>query len=198
MKRSVLVLVVLAVSMVATALQATAAGKPHIEDPLNDANFINDQGTGDGAGQVTPADGGSVSDILGVTFSNDKKNLYIDISTEAAPPAITGIGYRVRTNPDDGGTHCLVFEAFHPGANNVLTAARGSFTDTCEGGDPVEIEVLGTRLVIPRKAHPAFGKGGKLTAPQAQSFLYSGEYGAGVAGPYPDTTQVGTDFAFKK
>lgn len=198
MKRSVLVLVVLAISMVATALQATAASKAHIEDPLNDANFINDQGTGDGGGQATPADAGSVSDILAVTFSNDKKNLYIDIETEAAPPATTGIGYRVRVNPDDGGSYCLIFEAYHPGANNVLTAARGSFTDACEGGDPVEFEVMGGRLVIPRKLHPAFGKGGKLTAPQAQSFLYTGDYGSGVAGPYPDTTEVGTDFAFKK
>lgn len=198
MKRSVLVLVVLAVSLIATALQATAAVKPHIEDALNDANFLNDQGTGDGAGTVTPADGGSVSDILSVTFSNDKKNLYIDIETEAAPPALSGIGYRVRVNPDDSGAHCLEFEAFHPGGNNALTQARGHLVDTCEGGDPIEIEVMGTRLVIPRSAHPSFGKGGKLTAPQAQSFLFSGDYGAGLEGPYPDTTEVGTDFTFKK
>ena len=198
MKRSVLVLIVLAISLIATALQATAGSAPNIEDPLNDANFLNDQGNGDGAGTVTPADGGSVSDILAVTFSNDKKNLYIDVETEAAPPAISGIGYRVRTNPDDSGTHCLVFEAYHPGANNTLTSPVGWFWDACEGTDPVEIEVLGTRWVIDRKAHKGFGKNAILTAPQAQSYLYSGDGTNGMKGPYPDTTEVGTDFKFKK
>ena len=198
MKRPILILIALAVVVAVTALQAGAATKPHIEDPLNDANFINDQGTGEGGGTVTPADAATVSDLLAVTFSNDKKKLYIDIETEAAPPAISGIGYRVRVNPGDDGTHCLLFEVFHPGANNALTAPRAHFVDACEGTDPAEIEVLGTRLVIDRKLHKAFGKGGKLTAPQAQAFLFSGDYGAGVMGPYPDVTEVGTDFKFKK
>lgn len=198
MKRAVLISLALAVALAGTALQAAAAPKPHIEDPLNDANFINDQGTGEGTGTVTPADAATVSDLLAVTFSNDKKNLYIDIETEAAPPAISGIGYRVRVNPDDAGTHCLLFEVFHPGANNTLTTPKAHLVDACEGSDPVEIEVLGTRLVVDRKLHDAFAKGSKLTAPQAQSFLYSGEYGAGVMGPYPDVTEVGTDFKFKK
>jgi hypothetical protein len=182
-----------------TSLQATAATpKPHIEDPLGDANFVNDQGTGDGSfGDQTAADAGTVSDLTAVTFTNDAKNLYVNIQTEAAPPALTGIGYRVRVNPDGaGGAHCLFFEAFYSGANNTVTTAQAHLRDACAGGDPILVEALGTTLVIPRSANEAFGKGAKLTSPQAQSFLYSGTYPTGVAGPMADTTKVGSDFTF--
>ena len=199
MKRSISVAAAtLALALSATALQA--APKPQITDPLGDANFVNDQGTGDGSmGDVNPADAGTVSDLTGVTFSNNAKSLLVNIQTEAAPPATTGIGYRVRVNPDGaGGSYCLFFEAFFPGANNALESATAQFRDACEGGDPVEVPVLGTTLTIPRKLSKAFAKGAKLTAPQAQSFLYTGNADAGVAGPMADTTKVGTDFAFKK
>lgn len=202
MKRTGSIVVALgaALALVATALQATAAPKPHIEDPLQDANFINDQGTGDGSfGDFNAADAGTVSDITAVTFSNDAKNLYVQIETEAAPPAATGIGFRVRVNPTDGpGSQCIRIEAYHPGANNALTQAVGFLRDTCEGADPVPIKVLGAQLVIPRKANKAFGKGAKLTMPQAQSFFYTGtDSGSGLMYPVIDTTKVGTDFTFK-
>jgi hypothetical protein len=195
--------VTLAAACVAAALSAgslQAAPKPNITDPLGDANFVNDQGTGDGSvGDQTAADAGTVSDITAVTFSNDKKNLYVAIETEAAPPATTGIGYRVRVNPDATGTHCILFEAFFPGANNVLTAGEAQVRNACAGGDPVKVDVLGTTLIVPRKVDKAFKKGGKLKSPQAQAFLYSGtSYPAGVAGPMADTTKVGKDFKFKK
>ena len=202
MKRltSISAIVGLTAALLAASLQASAAPKPQITDPLGDANFVNDQGTGDGStGDVNPADAGTVSDLTGITFSNDAKNLLVNIATEAAPPATTGIGYRVRVNPDGaGGTYCLFFEAFFPGANNALTTPKAHFRDACEGGEATEVEVLGTQLVIPRKLSKAFAKGAKLTAPQAQSFLYSGDYPTGVVGPFADTTKVGTDFAFKK
>jgi hypothetical protein len=185
-----------AVALAATGLQASAAGKKVIEDPLGDANFVNDQGTGDGSvGDFNQADAGTVSDITGVTISNDAKNLTITVETEAAPPATTGIGYKVRANPGGtGGTHCLSFEAYHPGANNVLTSPVGHFTDTCAGGGPVEFDVLGNTWIVPRKVSKALGKGKKLTGLQAQAFLYSGTYPQGVAGPVADTTKVGTDY----
>ena len=41
-------------------------------------------------------------------------------------------------------------------------------------------------------------KGGKLIAPQAQAFLYTGAEAGGATYPVADTTKVGTDFAFKK
>lgn len=188
----------LVLALTGTALQATAASKPSIEDPLGDANFINDQGTGDGSfGDFNQADAGTVSDITGITFSNDAKNLYVLLQTEAAPPAATGIGFRVRVNPD-GGAYCILIEAYYPGANNVLTEGVAYLRDTCEGGDPLKLTVLGTQITVPRKASKAFGKGAKLTAPQAQSFLYSGdESGSGGMYPVADTTLVGTDYAFK-
>lgn len=201
MKRTHMLAAVVGLALAAGSLTPiSAAPKPQIEDPVGDSNFVNDQGTGDGSfGDFTGADAGTVSDLMGITFSNDKKNLLIQIDTEAAPPATTGIGYRVRTNPDGaGGTYCLLFELFYPGANNVLTTAKAHFIDACGDGEKVEIEVLGTQLVIPRNLHKSFGKGGKLTAPQAQAFLYSGDYPSGAIGPYADTTKVGTDYKLKK
>jgi hypothetical protein len=199
MKKTIITALALA-AIAATSLQAGAAApKMVIEDPIGDANFVNDQGTGDGSfGDQTAADAGTVSDIGEIEFWNDSKNLYLRIGTEATPPAATAIGFRVRVNPDAAGTYCLFFEAFYPGANNNLTAGVAHLRDACEGGDPIPVELLGTQLTIPRKAHAAFGKGKKLVAPQAQSFLYSGTYPTGVAGPMADTTLVGTDFAFKR
>lgn len=200
MKRAIS-LAAVSLMMAGSALQASAAVKPQIIDPLGDANFVNDQGTGDGSfGDQTAADAGTVSDFTEIALSNDKKNLYVFFSTEAAPPAATAVGYRLRTNPEGtGGAYCLFFEVFYPGANNTLTAPEAQFRDGCAGGAPVKVEVVGTQLIIPRSTHKAFAKGGKLTAPQAQSFQYSGtSYPAGVIGPFVDTTKVGTDFTFKK
>lgn len=181
------------------SMNATAAPKPQIVDPVGDANFVNDQGTGDGSnGDQTPADAGTVSDITDVTIWNNAKALYINFATEAAPPAATGIGYRVRANPDATGTYCLTFEVYHPGANNALTTAVGYFRDVCAGGEAVPIKILGSQWEIPRSASEAFAKGGKLVAPQAQAYLYTGNETAGATYPVADTTKVGTDFAFKK
>src|SRR3990170_9022692 len=67
-----------AMALLAGSFQASAAPKPSLEDPLGDANFINDQGTGDGSfGDFNQADAGTVSDLAAVTFSNDAKNLYV-------------------------------------------------------------------------------------------------------------------------
>ena len=206
MKRASLIVTCLGVTMcmISSATLATAAPAPKkiLEDPAEDANALNDQGTGDGSvgDNVTPADPSTVTDLLSVSVSNDAKNLYISIGTQAAPPATQGVGYRVRFNPDGaGGTHCLVFEAFHPGAGNDLTAPQAHLRDTCAGGDPIPVEVLGFMLVVPRKAHKAFAKGATLTAPQAQSFIYLGSsYPAGVAAPTMDTTKIGTDYKLVK
>ena len=199
MKR-LLILAAALLTAASLAAQATAAPKPQIEDPLGDANFVNDQGTGDGSfGDFNQADAGTVSDITAVTIWNDAKTLYMRVDTEAAPPAATGIGYRVRVNPDGaGGAYCLNFEVYHSGANNLVTTPVGYLYDACEGGDPIPIKIIGTQWEIPRSAHKAFAKGAKLVAPQAQAFLYSGDGSQGATHPVADTTKVGTDFAFKK
>ena len=199
MKRSITVAAVgAALALLGSSLQATAAAKPSIEDPLGDANFINDQGTGDGTfGDFNQADAGTVSDLLAVTFTNDAKNLYVQIQTEAAPPATTGIGYRVRVNPDATGRYCLNIEAYFPGANNVLTQAVAYLRDACNGGEAVPLKLLGTQVVVPRKASKALASGATLKAPQAQSFLYSGNESGGSTYPVADTTKVGTDYKLK-
>lgn len=200
MKRTLSIAVALAVTagLTLTPFGASAAPKPIIEDPLGDANFVNDQGTGDGSfGDFTGADAGTVSDITAITLTNDAKNLTIAIATEVAPPAATAVGFRVRFNPDDAGTHCITVEAFFPGANNNLTEGVAHFHDVCAGTDAVELKMLGTTIVVPRKLNKAFAKGATLTVPQAQSFQYSGTYPVGVAAPTIDTTKVGTDYKVK-
>ncbi|HWC13465.1 MAG TPA: hypothetical protein VG929_02580 [Actinomycetota bacterium] len=203
-KLSIATMLGVAVCVVAAASLATAAPAPKkvLEDPLGDANFLNDQGTGDGSfgDHVTPADVSSVTDLVSVSLANDAKNLYITWETEAAAPATQGVGYRLRVNPDGpGGTHCLVFEAFYPGATDALTEAEGHLRDTCAGGAPIKAEVLGNMLVVSRKAHKGLGKGATLKAPQAHGFIYSGgSYPAGFAYPVADTTKVGKDYKLVK
>ena len=199
MKRSIaLAALTAAVALLASSLQATAAPKPSIEDPVGDANFINDQGTGDGTfGDFTQADAGTVSDLMGVTFTNDAKNLYVTLQTEAAPPAATGIGFRVRVSPDAAGTYCLEFHAYYPGANNALTTPYAHVHDICAGTASEPIEVLGTQLVVPRSSSKLLGAGKTLKAPQAQSFLFTGNESGGSTYPVADTTKVGTDYKLK-
>jgi hypothetical protein len=205
MKRSITILMALALSVAVTA-SATGAPKPSIEDPAGDANFVNDQGTGDGTfgDQVLPAGASDFADLLSVTFTNDKKNLYVHIETASTAVVTTGEGFRVRTNPDGpGGVYCLNFELFFPGAQNDLTVMKAHLRDACAVGDAIEAEATfsplgGFMIVVPRKSHEGLGKRAKLTAPQAHTFVWSGSYPTGVAGPYLDTTTAGTDYALKK
>ncbi|HJR44168.1 MAG TPA: hypothetical protein VJ927_01040 [Actinomycetota bacterium] len=190
-----------ALALTATLFAAplpASAGKPKtvIEDPQGDSNFVNDQGTGDGSfGDFNQAGVGNVSDLRKVHLSNTATNLIISFEAIGLPPATQGLGYRLRVNPEsDPGTQCLLFEAFWPGATNNMTEAHAHFRDVCEGGDPVEVELIGGTLTVPRKLSKALGKGATLKAPQAQSFVYSGTYPTGVIGPYMDTTKVGSDY----
>lgn len=187
--------------IVAIALPAhvsAAPGKTILKDPLGDANFVNDQGTGDGSfGDQNAAGVGTVSDILSVDLSNDSKNLYVTFTTQAAPPAATGVGYRVRFNGDPG-SQCIQIEAFFPGANNDLSEFKAQFRNTCTGGDATPVKIVGTTITVPRKLDKAFAPGAKLTSPQAQTFQYSGSYPTGAAAPIIDTTKVGTDYTLVK
>ena len=186
------------------AASVSAAPKPTtvLEDPAEDANALNDQGTGDGSmgDNVTPADASTVTDLLSVDVANDAKNLYVTVQTQTVPPATQGVGLRVRFNPDGAaGGHCIVLEAFYPGAGNDLAAAVAQLRDTCAGGDPVPVEVLGAMFVIPRNASKAFAKGAVLKAPQAQSFVYVGSTPpAGAPLVHMDTTKVGKDYKLVK
>ncbi|MFN2526782.1 MAG: hypothetical protein ABR505_11065 [Actinomycetota bacterium] len=182
-----------------------APPKPSVEDPINDANFVNDQGIGDGSfGDFDQAgmDASAFADLQAVTFTSDRKNLYVHVQTEDVAPPMAGEGFRVRTNPDGvGGSYCLYFEAFFPGSQNNLDGWKGHLRDACSG-DMIEGEAtvgpLGAVMItIPRAGVDALKKGATLTAPQAASFLWSGSYPMGVAGPYLDTTRPGTDYKLK-
>lgn len=189
--------IAVAVAPTATGAQVPPPPKIVIEDPVGDANFINDQGTSDGTlgDAVTPGDVSEVTDLEAIGFSNDAKNLYVTIDTETSPPATQGVGFRVRVNPDGpGGAYCLVFEAFYPGAGNDLTEAKGHVRDVCAASEAVPVQVLGSMIVVPRNSHEALGRGATLTAPQAQGFIYLGTYPAGVPAPTSDTTKVGKDY----
>ncbi len=205
MKRLVGLFAALGVVAALTSTASAADPKPVIEDPVGDANFLNDQGTGDGSfgDFVTPADASDFADIEKVLFTNDKKNLYVHIVTVSNAQPAAGEGFRVRTNPDGpGGLYCFNFEVFFNGAQNTVPAPTAVLTDACDGTS-VEGSALpgiygGFTLTFARADHEGLGKGKKLTAPQAQTFLYSGAPPAAVAGPYLDTTKVGSDYALKK
>lgn len=201
---STVAVVVVALSVVAIPAHApAAASKTILKDPTGDANFVNDQGTGDGSvgDEVGPASVGTVSDLQTVSLSNDAKNLYLTFVTQATPPATTAVGFRFRFNGAPG-SQCLFIEAFFPGANNDLTEPKAQLRDTCgagpTGGTTTELKILGTMITVPRKLDKAFAPGAKLTTPQALSFQYSGSYPNGVAAPIIDTTKVGTDYTFSK
>lgn len=189
----------LAVGLVASSSLASAAPEPKtiVEDPINDANALNDQGTGDGSSgnNETPADVSSVTDIIALKMSNDAKNLYITIETEGPAQGTQGVGARVRMNPDGpGGTYCLIFEIFQPGAGNNLEKTEAHLRDTCTG-ETTPVEAIGNMLTIPRDISEALGKGAVLTAPQVHTFIYAGSsYPAGVAYPIMDTTTIGEDY----
>ncbi len=198
-----------ALSALAAAFTPTVSAAPKpvlsLEDPLNDANFVNDQGTSDGTfGDFNQAgaDASAFADIVSVSFSNDKKNLYVHIETESTAQPTAGEGFRVRTNPVAGGVYCLNFEIFFNGAQNTVPAATAHLRDACSVATAeatVALDIYGGyTITVPRSAHEAFAKGGSLTAPQAQTFLYSGPHPPGVVGPYFDTTKVGTDYKLKK
>jgi hypothetical protein len=184
----------------AVAPASAGAMKTIIEDPTGDSNGINDQGTGDGSfGDHNQAGVGNVSDLVKVSLTNDAKNLSVTFEAIGLPPATQGLGYRLRLNPDGpGGTHCILIEAFWPGATNDMTEAKAHLKDVCAGGEAAPLNIIGGTITVPRKLNKAFAKGATLKAPQAQSFVWTGTYPTGVAGPYMDTTKVGADYKLVK
>jgi hypothetical protein len=209
MKRTISLLAVATIAA-AWMLSPSAGAAPKklkvvLEDVEEDANFVNDQGTGDGSfGDVGGASASEFADIVEVGFANDKKNLYVHILTRSTGIPASAEGFRVRVNPQAGSVYCLNFEIFFPGAAHpTLMAPLAHLRDFCAGDQVTEAKVElsnfgGWLITVPRKAHEAFGKGKKLTATQAQTYLWSGAYPVGVAGPYLDTTKVGGDYKLVK
>ena len=177
----------------------------NIDDPAGDANYLNGQGFEDNGDNSTPADAGSVSDVLKVWFTNDAETISAHVQTEVVPPA-TANAYIFRIQVDPGaGSNCLWFNIFTDGPTNP-DGAYGTLRDTCtddvtiDEGVTVAFSELpdGTGLssiTIPRAAHAAFADNLVLVAPKFEVRNFWNIPGvAGATAPVIDESRVGTDY----
>ncbi|HET7482067.1 MAG TPA: hypothetical protein VFK89_04330 [Actinomycetota bacterium] len=177
-----------------------------ITDPSGDANYLNDQGLGAALGQpfgdnTTPADAGSVSDILKVWFVNDADTVTAYVQTEAPPPA-SASAYIFRVQVDPGaGSNCLWFQIVNEGPTNPGDP-YGSLRNTCDGDDTVTDGVTAnfweledgtgiSAVTVPRTADASLVDGAVLGNPIATARNFLG----GVAtAPQIDDTKPGTAY----
>ena len=186
-------------------LPANAAEEPptvpevaNIEDPFGDANTL-------GGDQVTPADGGSVSDIGKVWFSHDDTNFNVHFLTEG-PPGTNTVGLRFAVTLGEGG--CAVFSGYYAGLT-YASDSLGRLVDACNELDPIDGAFtfgegpggagLAT-ITIPRASSPLFADGSTLTAPFAQSWIFAGGEQLTPSGyrglqQEVDDTKPGADYA---
>ncbi|MFP5352516.1 MAG: hypothetical protein ACLGIB_08140 [Actinomycetota bacterium] len=193
-----------------------------IEDPLNDGNFLNDQGNRDKTGfqgdKATPADGSTVGDLLRVWFTNDSETVSVHFQTEKPGPATTSIAYQAYTNAGEGSAGsnalgCLRWYGLIPGASNgQSTTYQGppliKLVDRCNDGTSVYSNGVegkhaivegpeGTgilTLTFPRAYSPILA-GPSLTAPFASTTIVAGAEAVGNTGPLMiDNTANGTDY----
>ena len=189
----------------APAIPATV----NIEDPANDANYLNNQGLpievpGD---NVTPADVSTLGDILKVWFTNDAEKANVHIQTQAAVAEggnNAAIFFRVQVDPDGAGEPCLWFQGGTTGTNN-LAGAVANLRNVCGGGDETlgdgEITVATGpedtgiyTISVPRNLHPSLGQGGSLLTPIATSRNYWNATVQTATAPQIDDTLPGTDY----
>lgn len=214
-------------SLPASAQEAPAVAIPEvvqIDDPVGDANGLNDQdnaynapplvGEGD---HVLPADVGTATDILKVWFTNTGTDVSLNIQLEGNPSALAYDTYfRFSSNMGEGAVAsdtlrgCLQWIASVNGAGGAYNApTEGNLTDKCNVGDPVftplTIAPADTGFVMtitfPRSYSPLLEDGALLTAPFGVSrVLYanglppSPAAGSTAAFVTMDNTQRGTDY----
>lgn len=199
----------------ATEVPATV----QVTDPVDDANFLNDQdnayGTpGQGEGDHgTPADAGSATDFLKIWYTNDPTNLTLHVQTQAAPDNLAeDVYFRIASNPGEGAKGanadrgCIYWTALLNGAAGGWTGDNtAQVVDSCNVGDPVDaqmtIETLADdsgiiSITVPRAYSPLFADGKVLTQTYGVARVL-------VVGPSPqtatavtsDTTQRGSDYS---
>ena len=201
----------------------TIPAVPNIEDPIGDANGLNDQGQAGTIGhqgeRVTPADAGSVSDFQKIWFTNDAETVSVHILNEAAGPAINGLRFDVYTTPGEGSAAsstlgCIRFVAIIGGKfQGQSTTWHGPDSakvfDACNDGtnwfnNGVEAQLQYgehpdgggfVTITAPQSASPFLAVGQVLSAPQAAARVAYGE-AATVAGSFfvTDNTVIGTDY----
>ena len=180
----------------------------NIEDPAGDANYLNGQGLADDGDHVTPADAGSVSDLLKVWFSHDTDVVRAHFLTELPPPA-TASAYIFRVRVDAAGdTNCLWFQILTTGPTNPLaTEATGSLRNLCNDADEsltegitVTIEETAdgqgiSTISVPRSLHPALVDGSVLSTPVAEIRNYfNANAPRSLTAPQIDDTRPGTEY----
>ena len=173
-----------------------------ITDPAGDANYLNDQGTGQAPGDnAGPADAGTVSDILKVWFANDADTVTAYVQTEAPPPA-SASAYLFRVTVDPGaGSNCLWFQISTEGPTNPdgpsgsLRSICADDTTTTEGVTvnfwELEDGTGISAVTVPRSADPALVDGSVLNTPIGTARnLWAGL----VTAPQIDDTKPGTAY----
>lgn len=188
-----------------------------IEDPAGDANYLNNQDLvvdnqevplphfGD---HVLPVSADPAADILSVWFSNDARSVSAHIQTQSPPPGVTGILYRVWTNPDAAHPRgCLHFGAAIAGTTPTYSQDNwGYFGNPC-GNLPIrdgQLEVSqladGTGLItitVPREFDAILDSGQNLIEPFAHTRLYVNVIGYPDSGNgQMDNTEKGSDYVF--
>ena len=211
-------LVIALVSTLAAALSAPATAQEpeeapvtpipevvNIEDPAGDANYLNGQGFSDDGDNSTPADIGSISDILKVWFTHDADVIRAHVLTEAPPSTAGSSAYFFRVMVDaEGDTNCLWFQIGTPGATDPnATEPSGSLRTLCNGADEtfsdgvtatIEETADGqgiSTVTIPRSLHAALSDDAILGAPTAHA--RNNLFGL-VTAPQIDDTKPGTDY----
>ena len=176
-----------------------------IEDPLDDANGINDQGNradfGFQGDHATPIDAGSVSDVLKVWFSHDAESVSVHFQTQAPAPASTATLFEVFSNV--GGDFpvygCLRFAVLTPGSyQGATTTYQGEpiakLIDRCNDGsnfwdNGVEGEITITEgPEVPQQNTGAPGPSGILTATFPRSYSPLLADGLSLVKPFFETT----------
>jgi len=185
----------------AQAAPMTPPAEVAIEDPWDDANYLNDQGNaGSGAGgqsvpfvgdNAGPADASTVADLGKIWFTNDAENITVYVQTQVplgtnAPAYI----YDVFASPGEGSVAssvfwCLRFSALVPGtAQGQPTTWQGNpqakLLDRCNVGSSYWSDAMDGELVI--------GEGpdgtGVLSMTFPRSFSPLLEDGSVIVGPY--------------
>ena len=188
-----------------SALPARAQDAPpqvpanvQIEDPYGDANTL----AGD---QVTPADGGSQTDIGKVWLSTTATDINVHFLTEGAPSA-NSLGFQFVLATGEKG--CLTFDGYFDGAT-YLSENLGRVLDACNGKTE---RALGSftfgphpdgggiaTITVPRNYSPLFQDGATITQPVASTWIFAGGeqlVPSGYRGVRQriDDTKVGTDY----
>lgn len=190
-----------------------------IDDPVGDANGLNDQdnaygtplqGQGDHVGPV----GGTATDLGKVWFTNTATEVTLNFQTMGDPSNLAYDTYfRFGSNPGSGGVAtdetrgCFLWVASVNGAVGAYSGeTEGTLTDKCNVGDPVAgpLVISGgpdgtfiTSITFPRSYSPLLAPGQTITAPFGVSrIVYVGPSPTTAAVVTLDNTARGTDYSF--